>query len=48
MDYTCILTSQLENQRLYFEEKLRDAEERSNEYGRSMQQKVTTHPDNNF
>ena len=35
-----MLTSQLENQRFYYQEKIRELEERFNEQCRSMQQKV--------
>uniref|UniRef100_A0A183BMQ8 RING-type domain-containing protein n=1 Tax=Globodera pallida TaxID=36090 RepID=A0A183BMQ8_GLOPA len=40
LEYTCLLTSQLENQRIHFEEKLREAEQRFNEHGRQAQQKL--------
>uniref|UniRef100_A0A915MKN0 BRCA1-associated protein n=1 Tax=Meloidogyne javanica TaxID=6303 RepID=A0A915MKN0_MELJA len=42
LEYTCLLTSQLENQRLFYEEKLREADERFNEYSREAQQKVNS------
>uniref|UniRef100_A0A914I5K7 BRCA1-associated protein n=1 Tax=Globodera rostochiensis TaxID=31243 RepID=A0A914I5K7_GLORO len=42
LEYTCLLTSQLENQRIHFEEKLREAEQRFNEHGRQTQQKLNT------
>ena len=43
LEYTCLLTSQLENQRLFYEEKLREAEEKFNEHGREAHQKVQSH-----
>ncbi|CAK5075081.1 unnamed protein product [Meloidogyne enterolobii] len=42
LEYTCLLTSQLENQRLFYEEKLRESDERFNEYSREAQQKINS------
>jgi len=42
LEYTCLLTSQLENQRFYFQDKLREAEEHFREHSRSLQQKVNS------
>ncbi|KAL3123419.1 hypothetical protein niasHT_004591 [Heterodera trifolii] len=42
LEYTCLLTSQLENQRMHYEEKLRETEQRFSESGRLTQKKLNS------
>lgn len=40
LEYSCLLTGQLENQRMYFEEKLRETEERFKEYAEGADERI--------